>query len=350
MKPALFPPLLLTALLAAGSPASAQDVPPAPAPPSSVQPSPTSPPQDAAPQPPATPAIPASPQDAPTAPPLLPELPEALRFAHPLGEAFLFLPAACAPSCSLVVVSHSRGMTADLSLTRPHLRAIYARLLGAGFAVLVSNDAGPTTWGAPQALTYLAEMRARAIQSFAFSGRTYNFGYSMGGLPALLTAYLPVYPVSGVMLLDAEVNLTDVWTGPNATFRADMSAAYDLPSGAPLPRARDPYNDFATPEAARLPILVVGSAEDRVVPFARNGEALFARTTSPQSRIVRLTGPHLGGTHFGPALVDEMLAFLAGLEPARKAVPETPAAPVTPGPSPAAPGPATPGPPGEEGR
>lgn len=241
-------------------------------------------------------------------------LPEPLRFPHPLGDAFLFRPAACSPACPLVIISHSRGMTSEVSLTRPHLRALYARLLGAGYAVLVSNDAGATTWGAPQVLTYLADMRSRAIRTFPFNGRTYNFGYSMGGLPALLTAFYPVYPVSGVVLLDAEVNLREVWQGSNATFRADIAAAHGLSQGTPLPPRRDPFNDFNTPQAAQVPILVVGSPEDQVVPFARHGEALFARTTSPDSRLVRLGGPHLGGSHFGDALVNEMLAFLNRLE------------------------------------
>lgn len=302
MKPAPLP-LLLSVVLAAAPSASAQEESPVPAP------SLTQPVTLPAPIPEAPPIR--GSQETP-APQL--DLPGPLRFAHPLGDAFLFRPAVCAPSCSLVVVSHSRGMTAELSLTRPHLRAVYARLLGAGYAVLVSNDAGPATWGAPQALIYLAEMRARAIQSFPFSGRTYNFGYSMGGLPALLTAYLPVYPVSGVVLLDAGVNLQAVWTGTNAAFQADIASAYSLPVGALLPPARDPYNDFATPEAARLPLLVAGSPDDRVVPFARHGEPLLARNTSPHSRLVRLTGTHLGGSHFGPAFLDEVLAFLNRLE------------------------------------
>lgn len=303
MKPALLPLLLLLAL-AATFPASAQG-----------EPLPVTSSGAVAPRT-STPDVPPSPQ---------PDLPGPLRFAHPLGDAFLFRPAGCTPACPLVVVSHSRGMTAEVSLTRPHLRAVYGRLLGAGYAVLVSNDAGPTTWGAPQALTYLAQMRAQAIQSFPFNGRTYNFGYSMGGLPALLTAYLPVYPVSGVVLLDAAVNLQDVWTSENAAFRADIGAAYSLPLDAPLPPARDPYNDFAAPEAARLPLLVAGSADDRVVPFARHGEPLLARNTSPQSRLLRLTGAHLGGSHFGPVFVDEMLAFLNRLEH-----PELPAPGTTP--------------------
>lgn len=237
----------------------------------------------------------------------------ALRFPHPLGDAFLLRPARCSPACPLVVVSHSRGMTAEESLTRPHLRALFTRLTGAGYAVLVSNDAGATTWGAPQALTYNADMRHRAIRTFAFNGRTYNFGYSMGGLPALLAAYMPVYPVSGVVLLDAQVSLQDVWKGVNPKFREDIRVAHGLGTRAALPANRDPVT-FAGSAVARVPLLVAGSPEDQAVPFKRNGEAIFKRATSPESRLLRLPGPHLGGSHFGDKFVNPMLTFLNRLE------------------------------------
>ncbi|THF84994.1 alpha/beta hydrolase [Deinococcus sp. KSM4-11] len=243
---------------------------------------------------------------------------EPLRLPHPLGDAFLYTPTACAPTCPLVVVSHSRGMTADLSLTRPHLTALYARLQGAGYAVLVSNDAGPTTWGAPQALTYLADMHARAVRLFPFDGHTFTFGYSMGGLPALLTAYAGVYPVSGVMLLDAQVSLEDAWRGGNPTFMADIAAAHGLRPGEALPPGRDPARDYPGAGTA-LPLLVAGSAADSAVSFARNGEVLYAANTSPESRLLHLDGPHLGGTHFGPAFADELLAFLERVRQAQLA-------------------------------
>ncbi|WP_309569893.1 alpha/beta hydrolase [Deinococcus sp.] len=234
---------------------------------------------------------------------------EPLRLSHPLGDAFFFSPVACAPTCPLVVVSHSRGMTADLSVTRPHLLAIFRRLQAAGYAVLVSNDAGPTTWGAPQALTYLGDLHRRAARLFPFDGHTFNFGYSMGGLPALLTGYSGVYPVSGVILLDAQVNLNDAWRGGNVTFMADIAAAHGLTRGEPLPPGRDPARDYPG-AGVQLPLLVAGSATDSAVSFTRNGEALYAANAAPESRLLRLEGPHLGGSHFSSAFVDELLAFL----------------------------------------
>lgn len=290
-----------------------------------------------------TPALTTPAPPAPAAPTRAAEVPvpvlqpEPLRFAHPLGDAFLFTPAACEPGCALVVVSHSRGMTAELSLSRPHLLGIYRRLQAAGYGVLVSNDAGPTTWGAPQALTYLADMHSRATRAFPFNGRTYNFGYSMGGLPALLTASRGVYPVSGVILLDAQVSLQDVWRSGsgNPTFVADIAAAHGLTRGEALPPERDPWTSARSTWAA-LPLLVAGGAGDTVVSFARNGEALFAQTSAQGSQLLRLEGPHLGGSHFGDALLEPMLAFLGRLESAQARAPK----PLVPVPDPAAPAPA----------
>lgn len=239
---------------------------------------------------------------------------EVTRLTDPLGDAFLLRSAKCQPSCPLVVVSHSRGMSAELSLTRPQLRDLFAKLTGAGYSVLVSNDAGATTWGSEEAIAYLAEMRARAIQLFPFNGRTYNFGYSMGGLPALLTAYQGVYPVSGVLLLDAQVNLLDVWHGPNPAFRQEVGAAQRLDEEAPLPAGRDPLHDYAGVTGSDLPLFVAGSSEDQTVSFAHNGEALFALSASPGSRLLRLSGAHLGASHFGDALLSGALAFLNGVE------------------------------------
>lgn len=258
-------------------------------------------------------APPAPPLGPPQTPQAVPGIARALRFPHPLGDAFLLRPVKCAPACPLVVVSHSRGLTAEQSLTRPHLRSVFSRLTAAGYSVLVSNDAGPTTWGAPQALTYLADMRWRAIRTFPFNGRSYTMGYSMGGLPALLAAYMPVFPVSGVILLDAQVSLLDVWKGSNPKFQEDVRVAHGISPQAALPPRRDPLS-FLGPEAARVPLLVAGSAEDQAVPLSRNGAALFARSTSPESRLVRLSGPHLGGSHYGDAFVKPMLAFLNRLE------------------------------------
>ena len=100
-----------------------------------------------------------------------------------------------------------------------------------------------------------------------------------------------------------------MWRGGNPTFTADIAAAHGLRPGEALPPGRDPAREYPGVGAA-LPVLVAGSAADSAVSFVRNGEALYAASTSPESRLLHLEGPHLGGTHFGPAFTDEMLAFL----------------------------------------
>lgn len=205
-------------------------------------------------------------------------------------------------------------MSAETSLSRPHLERMFERFARAGFAVLVSNDAGTRSWGQPASLLYLAQLRERAVQLFAFNGNTYTLGYSMGGLPATLSAYKNVFPVAGVLLLDARVNLLDAWHGSDLTRRAEIARALGVDGHDPLPVGTDPLHDYAAAHALALPLFVAGSPDDQTVPFARNGEALFARGAAPDSQLVRLKGPHLGGSHFDGEVVADMLGFLRRVE------------------------------------
>ena len=237
---------------------------------------------------------------------------EEIRLTHPLGDAYLLTPERCEPACPLLIVSHSRGMTAAESLTHPNLARFFGRFVEGGFAVLVSNDAGGDTWGKPAALLYLEQVRARAVRLFAFSGRSYALGYSMGGLPALLSAYKGLFPVAGVLLLDARVNLLNAWQAQDRRRREDIAAALDVSSRAPLPHGADPLHDY--PAENDLPLFVAGSPQDQTVPFAENGEALFGRSGAREKQLLWLSGPHLGESHFGGRVADEMLAFLNRLE------------------------------------
>lgn len=201
-------------------------------------------------------------------------------------------------------------MTATESLSRAHLTRMFQKFSRAGVAVLVSDDAGSRTWGEPKALEYLAEVREAAIQEFAFSGNTYTMGYSMGGLPALLVAFKAVFPVSGVLLLDARVNLMDAWQAGDVGRREEIARAYGLATTDPLPFGADPVNDFYDARTRALPLFVAGSPDDQTVPLRYNGEALLARNTSRETRFHLLSGPHLGASHFADAVTDAMLAFV----------------------------------------
>lgn len=259
---------------------------------------------------PTSPAEPRPPMETPPSP--LP--PSETRLPHPLGDGYLLRPGECRPTCSLVIVSHSRGMTADVSLTRPHLRRLFEKLVTAGFAVIVSNDGGPNSWGSLAALTHNAELRAKAIEQFPFSGRTYTLGYSMGALPALLSAYRGVFPVAGVAMIDGRVNLLDAWQGSDLSRRKEIAVAHGVAETDPLPVGIDPLNDFTSPEALALPVFVAGSPQDQTAPLRTNGEILMARSTSKESRFVPLTGAHLGASHFGDPVLDGIVAFYERLE------------------------------------
>lgn len=235
--------------------------------------------------------------------------------AHPQGESFLFTPASCqVQACPLVVVSHTRGRTAADFRASPFVRRYLDAFLARGFAVLLSNDAGPRTWGGPATLAYLADVHDGATRRLHWNGRTYAFGISMGGLPALRSALGGPYPVSGVALLDAHVSTeTALHNASDPSRQAEVAAAYGLPDlAAPLPPDSDP---LALARALPpLPLFIAGSPDDAAVPFAENGLDLYPHARPEVSRLVVLRGPHLGGSHFAPELVAQLADFFARLE------------------------------------
>ncbi|PYE56202.1 alpha/beta hydrolase family protein [Deinococcus yavapaiensis] len=240
---------------------------------------------------------------------------EEVRVPNPFGDAYLLRPTSCpVTGCPLIIVANSRGLSAEKALERPNLQSIFSELTRARFAVLVSNDPTGRAWGRPDFLRYLGEIRTDASKLFEFNGHTYTLGYSMGGIAALMAAYKNVFPVSGVVLLDGRVNLLDAWQGSDAARVREIADAYGIRTNDPLPVADDPLHGYKGPREASLPILIAGSPDDKTVSLLHNGEALFARTTSRESRFVRLTGPHLGASHFGPEFTKPMLAFLERLE------------------------------------
>ncbi len=240
------------------------------------------------------------------------------RIEHPLGESYLYTPLACAARpCPLIVVSHTRGRTAADFAASPFVKLYSDAFLARGFAVLISNDAGPRTWGA--ALGYLGQVHAQVVRRFAWNTRTYAFGLSMGGLAALRSALGGPYPVSGVALLDAHVSLDAALRDPgDASRQNEVAQAYGLANvQTALPPRSDPLELIH--DQPDLPVLIAGSPDDGAVPFAANGLALFTQSQSTQSpsaerRLLTLSGPHLGGSHFAPAVVSALADFFAEQE------------------------------------
>lgn len=241
----------------------------------------------------------------------LPSVPDTVVLERVSGPSFLRVPPACyRQECGLVIVSHPRGQSGTRLRDSAGVGVLVEALLSAPFAVLLSDDGGPTNWGSPAALAQVTGLREEAVTHFAFSGRTYALGLSMGGLLALRSA-LPesLYPVAGVALIDAWVDVHAAW-GTAVTRRAEIQAAYGT-AGQPPAHLNPLHQARVTPT---LPLFVVASPDDRVVPMNSNGERLFAHAEPEVSEFIRVSGTHLGGNRFTPAVAARLAAFFQRLE------------------------------------
>ena len=255
------------------------------------------------------------------------------------GDAILVIPAACAAGgCPLVVVSHRWGGTPEHALDRvghPAYSAFLERFTDAGFALLLSKDGGLETWGNAAALANVLSVwfKARAFYNF---GDTFTLGFSMGGLPASLLGLTGRLPVRGTVAVAAQLSLLDAYTSPGWPARSlSVARAYKLdpnviPNNAALAAVsfgHDPVGDLklittssptirANPAWRRVPTLVVASRTDATVDFTANSAAFVAllSTLEPQTRLLEVSGGHLGAAHFAPLVADAAIRFLKGLE------------------------------------
>ncbi|GGM07467.1 alpha/beta hydrolase family protein [Deinococcus aerophilus] len=212
--------------------------------------------------------------------------------------------------CPLVVVSHPRNQSAVRLRDSPTFRVLIDSLLESHFAVLLSGDGGPTTWGSPGALRDVGQAHADAVKRFAWNGNTYALGLSMGGLMALRSA-LPdgPYRVGGVALIDAWTDLRVAW-GTSLSRRAEISAAYGTASEPPP--TLDPQ--LLAFKAPYLPLFVAASLNDGTVPALTNGERLYPHAALGVSEFVSLSGPHLGANRFTRDMAQKLVGFYKRLE------------------------------------
>lgn len=237
-----------------------------------------------------------------------------VRLGDEAHASYLQVPPGCGGErCPLVVVSHPRLQGAERMIKSSSVSVLTHALLRANFAVLLSGDGGKNTWGSPEALRRVAGTQRAATGRFRWNGRTYALGISMGGLLSLRSA-LPgsPYHVGGVALLDSWVNLHSAWHSA-ASRRREIVAAYgqeaqEAPPGPHL----DPL--ALSQRSAPMPLFVVYSSDDKVVPAGSNAELLRSSAEQEVSRFVRLTGPHLGGNRFSPDLAAQLVAFYRRLE------------------------------------
>lgn len=241
----------------------------------------------------------------------LPQVPDTVKLDGHLGPSFLRVPPACYwRECALVIVSHPRGQSAERLRESAQVGVLVDALLEVPFAVLLSDDGGPTTWGSPAALAQVAGLRREAAEHFAWNGRTYALGLSMGGLLALRSA-LPgsPYPVSGVALIDGWADLRGAWK-TSARRRQEIAEAYGLSSEPPVALNPLVQAELNPP----LPLFVLVSPEDTTVPARSNGERLYARAQPGVSAFVKVSGPHLGANRFSPVIAHQLAAFFERLE------------------------------------
>ncbi|GAA0520527.1 alpha/beta hydrolase [Deinococcus depolymerans] len=242
--------------------------------------------------------------------------------------SLLQAPAGCAArACSVVVVSHPRGQDAERLRDSPQVQVLIQALLRANFAVLLGSDGGPDSWGSPAGLGHLGVAHATATRRFHWNGHTYALGLSMGGLMALRSA-LPgaPYPVQGVALIDAWTDLEVAW-GSALSRRSEIEAAYRSatrpePGLNPLPAAL---------RGAPLPLFVVSSLDDTTVKASLNSDRLLAHALPGVSEFLPVTGPHLGGNRFTPAVAQRLVKFFERLDtlespPATPEIPSLPSA------------------------
>ncbi|WP_233554524.1 alpha/beta hydrolase [Deinococcus cavernae] len=211
--------------------------------------------------------------------------------------------------CALIVVSHPRGQTPERLRSSPEFSRLTLTLLKGRFAVLLSSDGGPLSWGSPQGLQVAAEAHRQASRLLAWNGRSYALGLSMGGLMALRST-LPggPYPVDGLALIDPWVNLQAAWHS-SRTRQQEIKEAYGenvpLDTLDPLPLAL---------QARPLPLWIASSPDDKVVPRSQNAALLQKYAPPPFSRSMPLSGPHLGGNRFSTQVGEQLLTFFQTLE------------------------------------
>lgn len=234
-----------------------------------------------------------------------------LPLGQPGRESLLRIPDSCTYlPCPLVVVSHPRNQSAARLRDSATFQVLIGALLESHFAVLLSGDGGPATWGSPRAMKEVGQVHAAALKRFAWNGHTYALGLSMGGLMALRSA-LPgsPYRVGGVALIDAWTDLRVAWNASPAR-RKEISAAYGTQNEPPP--SVDPL--MQTFKAPYLPLFVAASVSDGTVPALTNGERLYPHAALGSSEFVSLSGPHLGGNRFTPDMAQRLVGFYKRLE------------------------------------
>ena len=204
---------------------------------------------------------------------------------HPNGRLVLFLHGAS-------------GRAADLRAVGDRARAdLAAGLVTAGYAVAAS-DAHGDAWGSAASV---ADYQALATEARRRTGASsvYLLAESMGGLPAAqltapgaladLRALAGIYPVC---------DLSSIRAGFTASIEAAHGSDTDAAVAALSPVRPDPA----------VPLLIWASADDTVVPTARNAEVCVADVLARggEARLIPTVGDHGDPSNFA---LSDLLSF-----------------------------------------
>lgn len=229
------------------------------------------------------------------------------------GDADLLIPADCSlRKCPLIIVSHGREAKPTNELRSPEFHKLFDVLTKNNYVVLLSEDAGPETWGNDAALNYIMRMFKQAKARFLWNGGVFTIGISMGGLPAILTAYRQTLgiPVKAIALIAGRVNLLDAFVGPKDR-SADIDKAYSTSFYTSKEYAHDPIADFYSYIGNKTPVLAIVSSQDDVVNSKNNGELLVKKSKKlgVESNVYSVEGQHLGSGYLNAEVATKIVSF-----------------------------------------
>lgn len=241
-------------------------------------------------------------------------LPTPVPISDSEGESTL-LPAVGAGPQPLIYLCHRLGERTKMDRQNEAPWIMFATLQRAGWNILRSADAGPVTYGNDRALAYGARMCGKAIERIEWDRRLFALGISMGTLAALLITWRGLFPhpVQAVATVAGVTDLAAIHARP-PNRRARIDAAYAVTGRLSFERAsrgHDPLNDFGSFPSNRVPLLATASADNRLLPIAVHAAPMVeaSRAIGIPSRLVRISGPHIGPEHFTPKLATRIADF-----------------------------------------
>lgn len=164
-------------------------------------------------------------------------------------------------------------------------------------------------FGGPPAMDIFEKFYAEVVPKYQLAPKSVMEGFSRGGLPAVYWSAAHPDKVCGIYL-DAPV--VDIRSWPSKE-RADLFAKCLAAHGiteATLDTWRSPVDALEqSPEAQKLPVLLVCGGDDSGVPFLENGtkyEAFYAdHKNSPLEIIVKATCDHHPHSLHDPSVIVE---------------------------------------------